>query len=508
MTNELPPPPQAELVFIPIPGRGHLQSTVEMAKILVARNPSLSITLLTMRHPFDDPRPPNEEDPHDSASSSDAQSQLSKDAPQRIRFVELPQDESTAGPQKPRSGKDFAKVIAGYKNAVRDAVSKIISGNPNVKLAGFVIDMFCTPMIDVANEFGVPTFLFFTSTAAFLGLLFHFQALQDHHNQDFTLFVDPHPDLSVPSLSRPIAVKYLPSVMMDKNGGAALVISMSRRFRETKGILLNSFTELESYAIQSLSQDDSIPKIYPVGPVLSLEVEGGKTDVQQYEAIMSWLGEQPESSVVFLCFGSMGHFDKEQVSEIAHALERSGHRFLWSLRRPPPKDAPGFPTDYEEDLKEVLPEGFKGEMGKVIGWAPQVAVLSHPAVGGFVSHCGWNSTLESLWFGVPMAAWPLYAEQKLNAFELVKELEVAVEIKLDYKRDFITRETTEVVRAEEIERGIRQLMGEDDGSTSRRRRQKVREMSEKSRSSVREGGSSYKSVGRFIDDLLVLMNSS
>lgn len=83
----------------------------------------------------------------------------------------------------------------------------------------------------------------------------------------------------------------------------------------------------------------------------------------------------------------------------------------------------------------MLPKGFSdrtAQLGRVTGWAPQVAVLSHPAVGGFVSHVGWNSTMESLWCGVPIAAWPVYAEQHLNAFVLVKELELAIGIKMDF----------------------------------------------------------------------------
>ena len=87
-------------------------------------------------------------------------------------------------------------------------------------------------------------------------------------------------------------------------------------------------------------------------------------------------------------------------------------------------------------------------MGKVIGWAPQVAVLGHEAVGGFVSHCGWTALLESLWGGVPVATWPMYAEQQMNAFEMVRELGLAVEIKIDYAKDFGVEEV--LVTAEEI----------------------------------------------------------
>ncbi|KAE8729934.1 Anthocyanidin 3-O-glucosyltransferase 6 [Hibiscus syriacus] len=129
-------------------------------------------------------------------------------------------------------------------------------------------------------------------------------------------------------------------------------------------------------------------------------------------------------------FRGGGSFNGDQVKEIACALEQSAHRFLWSLRQPPdPSKGPlAAPTNYD-DLSEV-------------------AILGHPGIGGVVSHCGWNSALESIWFGVPMETWPLYAEQLLNAFELVTELGLAVEIKMDYRKD------DEIVRAEKIEKGI------------------------------------------------------
>ncbi|KAF2319813.1 hypothetical protein GH714_019272 [Hevea brasiliensis] len=149
---------------------------------------------------------------------------------------------------------------------------------------------------------------------------------------------------------------------------------------------------------------------------------------------MQWLDDQPVASVVFLCFGSMGCFDEDQLKEIACALEHSEYRFLWSVRRPPPPDKLASPTDYEDPL-EVLPEGFlerTAAVGKVIGWAPQVAILAHPAIGGFVSHCEWNSVLESVWFGVPIATWPilltdLWQDHLLDPFRVLEQIPFGIE---------------------------------------------------------------------------------
>lgn len=121
-----------------------------------------------------------------------------------------------------------------------------------------------------------------------------------------------------------------------------------------------------------------------------------------------------------------------------------------------------------------------------------MAVLSHPAVGGFVSHCGWNSILESIWFGVPIAGWPLYAEQHINTYEMVVELGLAVDINMDSKI---------MVTSEEIERGIRHLMNGNEI------RKKVKEMKEKSHKTLIEGGSSYDFLGRLIDDIVHILHN-
>ncbi|XP_059653400.1 anthocyanidin 3-O-glucosyltransferase 2-like [Cornus florida] len=470
----------AELVFIPSPGVGHLTSALEMANLLIRRDERIFITFIIMKVPFD------------TKTSIHTQS-TAEDANSRIRFVELPHEEPSTE-QKSRFH-IMTTLIETNKTRVRD----VAAGIQTNRLAGFVVDVFCSSMIDVADELGIPTYIYFTSSAGFLGLMFHLQFIQDDQNKDIIQFKDSDTELSVPSFANSVPTKVLPSVMLQNQDECSRFLAHARRFRRTKGILVNTFMELESHAVKSLS-DSKTPPIYPVGPVLNLKIGDGS---HQSDAIMSWLDDQPPLSVVFLCFGSLGSFGKEQVKEIADALERSGYRFLWSLRQPPPKGKVELPKEYENP-QEVLPEGFlerMAGMGKVIGWAPQVAVLSHPAVGGFVSHCGWNSTLESVWCGVPMAAWPLYAEQQLNAFEMVRELGLAVEIKMDFRKDPSRDINQEPLTAEEIETGIRKVMTNDQEI-----RKKVNEMKEKSREAMMEGGSSYISLGRLIEDVIKSMD--
>ncbi|XP_021841626.2 anthocyanidin 3-O-glucosyltransferase 2-like [Spinacia oleracea] len=486
-----------ELVFVPTPGMGHLLSAVEVSKLIIQRDRRISILILIIKVPMTS-----------SILDSFVESQ-SRDNPYptRLTFITLP---PLSNCPDPSSFSFFQTLITLQKPLVKQAVTDRISKVGSPALAGFILDMFCTNIMEVADEFMVPSYIFFTSGASLLNFIFLFQKLEDDEGVDtVTKFNDPEIEFDVPGFVNQVNGKVVPVVFLEKEGGSSMIIDHARRFKKSNGIIVNTFTELESVGVEALFDQVSkniIPAVYPVGPILELEskTRGGSQDESQ-DKILQWLDDQPSSSVVFLCFGSMGCFDADQVKEIANGLEKSGHRFLWSLRKPPPEGKVGMPTEHETFV-DVLPDGFlerTAERGKMIGWAPQVSILSHQAVGGFVSHCGWNSTLESIWFGVPMATWPLYAEQQLNAFELVKELGLAVEIRMDYRRDWKTKKANFTVTAEEIENGVKKLMSLDEET-----KKKVREMSEKGKKALEEGGSSHMWLGRFIEDVFTNVASN
>ncbi|XP_034687373.1 UDP-glycosyltransferase 71K1-like [Vitis riparia] len=464
---------KAELVFVPVAFRGHLVSTVEFAKRLIQRDDRFSVTILPINSPFGP-------DAHGYNKSHLA-------FEPGLRLIDLPPQD----PPPPYLKKSIAQFLSVYIESyiphVKDAIINLKSTRP---LAGVVLDFVCISMIDVANELGLPSYLFLTSGAALVSLMLY---LPTRHTQISAAFEDADPELVIPGFINPVPVSVLPEALRDKHGGYASFIKVAQRFREAKGIIINTFTELEPFLVGSFS-DGQAPPVYTVGPVLDLEGQAhSSADRADHDKVMAWLDTQPESSVVFLCFGSLGTFDVPQVREIALGLERSTHRFLWSLRRPPPDGEFGSPSE-GTNLDEMLPEGFMeriGGKGMICGWAPQVKVLAHEAIAGFVSHCGWNSILESVWNSVPIVTWPLYAEQKLNEFEMVKELGLAVEMRLDSRYD------GDVVMAEEIDGAVRRVMEAD--STVRKM---VKEMGEKSRRAMMEGGSSYNSFERLIHAMI------
>lgn len=472
-----------EVVFIPTPGIGNMVPIVEFAQRLIDHDPRFSATILIVNMP------------QRTLVNNYVQSRAASATTNGIQFLHLP----TVDPPTEQFQSAIAFIcvlIERHKLHVKQAITSLMepaaeseSNNSPARVAGFFVDMFSTSMIDVANELHIPCYLYFASPATFLGFMLHLPILDTQLSAAKLAALDT--ELVIPTFVNPILPSLLPSTAL-KQDGYSWFLHHARRYAETKGIVINTLVELEPHALNSLSTSH-MPPVYPIGPVLDLAGPAEwHPDRAHQESIVRWLDDQPPSSVLFLCFGSMGSLSGSQVREVAFGLERAGFRFLWGLRGPP-KAQLQLPSEYT-DLEEVLPRGFlerTAGIGLVCGWVPQVSILAHRSIGGFVSHCGWNSILESLWHGVPIATWPIYAEQQMNAFEMVKELGLAVEITLDYK------DGSNLVLAEEVERGIKRLMdGEDEV------RRKVKEMSKKCTAAMMEDGSSYRSLAALIEELV------
>lgn len=467
------------LVFMPLWGGGHLMPMMEAAKRLLQLQQEenlFSITVLLIRSP---------EPASASIFSSYLQSVASSSLD--IHFETLPPIDP---PTDADGAVDFVSLyIQSHKPQVKAALTR-----STIPVAALVLDFFATTIIDVADELGVPAYIFFASTAAMLALNLHLPILHDKIPVEFG---DLESEIEVPGIS-PVPLLSMPTSLMNKKSRAySWFVFHGKGFLKAKGLIVNTFMELEPGPLEALMEGRCVPShptpaIYPVGPLIALGDDTDKANSEQHECI-KWLDGQPPASVVFLCFGSRGCFGAPQVRQMAIGLERSGHRFLWCLRAPPlgkirlPVDA---------NLEEVLPEGFlerTRERGFVWPtWAPQREILAHEAVGGFVTHCGWNSILESLWFGLPMLGWPLYAEQHLNAFEMETMAGVVMQLKVDRKGGGF-------VEAEELERGIRCLMG--DSEEGKKVRAKAEEMRLAIKNTMGKAGSSYAHLEQLVEDI-------
>ncbi|XP_047322140.1 UDP-glucose flavonoid 3-O-glucosyltransferase 6-like [Impatiens glandulifera] len=487
-----------ELVMVPFAVIGHLTPMLELAKLLVSSDDRISVNFMVLNMPE-----------FNTVEISSLEESLSGSGIDRtrLRFLQPPLDtRQLVTISNPATF--YFNFVETQKHSIMETVAMHVIGRPNSgRLVGFIVDMLSLSLIDVAHEtFNVPTYAFYISCASVIGLKYHILSLKEEHGKDITDFIGTT-DLVVPGYPLPVPTNVIPAVAFDKDhGGSVAFLSIAKNLRRAKGILVNTFEEYEPHAIEALSNDDGAPPVYPVGPMLNLK---NKTNTQQQrnqnEKIMLWLNDQPPSSVVFLCFGSAGTFCDAQLKEIAVALESSGQRFLWSVRLSSPDGKPWLVEDYDHDsLEKVLPEGFlqrTADIGKIIGWAPQVEVLAHESVGGFVTHSGWNSIQESVWFAVPTAIWPLYAEHQAIAFTMIKILELAVEIKMDYKIKWENNNEVEIVEADILKKAIIEIM-DDKSANNIKRRNRVKEMSRKSRNALEEDGSSYSSLRRFIDNII------
>nr|XP_009776112.1 PREDICTED: anthocyanidin 3-O-glucosyltransferase 5-like [Nicotiana sylvestris] len=225
--------------------------------------------------------------------------------------------------------------------------------------------------------------------------------------------------------------------------------------------------------------------------VVSASLPGSMTVIQ-------WLDKQNNESVLFASFGSGGTLSTKQMTELAWGLELSQQKFVWVVRPPSDGDADSAylnSTGKEtRGMSEYLPEGFltrTKDMDLVVPmWANQVEILGHSSLGGFLTHCGWNSTMESLTNGVPMIAWPLHAEQKMNAAMLTEELGVAI-------RPAVLP-TKKLVKREEIQGMVRILMQTKEGKPIEEKAKKLKMSAE---NALSEGGSSYNSICELVKDI-------
>jgi len=381
----------------------------------------------------------------------------------------------------------LSKLVEKSKGSVENALRSLVdSASP---VSAFITDFFCSTMFDVTAELRIPTYVFFTCAASLLSVML---SLPKIVSEIPISFKDADFPIEVPG-TPPMPGRDMPTPLQDRSDEAFYWFHHhSLRLWEVTGILLNTFEDLEPEAIKALVEGkisnptdiDRMPRLYPVGPLISsspLE-QNGKLVEDERADCLKWLDNQPPSSVLFVSFGSGTALPMAQVTELALGLEASGHHFLWVLRSP----SSSFLSIEETELSQLLPEGFQSrtqDRGLVVAsWAPQIPVLAHPSTGGFLSHCGWNSTLESISHGVPMICWPLFAEQRMNRILLANEFKVAIAAKM---------ESDDFVRREEVERAVRELMEEESGMRVRAR---VKELKEKAVSALEEGGSSYKAM--------------
>jgi hypothetical protein len=381
---------------------------------------------------------------------------------------------------------------------MRLAIPSIKSAITNLTFppSALIVDIFGTESLILVEELNIPKFVYVASHAWFLSLLVYSPVLD---KQIKTPYLEHNEPLTIPGC-KPIRPVDLIDPMQNRNDlGYSEYLILANNLSKSDAVLVNTWDKLQHRELQALNDELSDflkAPVFAIGPLV--RQPESKTG-QATESLMKWLDKQPNESVVYVSFGSGGTMSYEQMKEIALGLELSEQRFVWVVRAPKGEsaDASFFTTgssngfdDELDEIKKHLPEGFL-ERIKNVGllvqeWAPQVAILKHPSIGCFISHCGWGSVLESLTNGVPLIAWPLYAEQRMNATFLAEELGVAVKTTASLAKNVVGRE--------EIASLVKKVILEEQNGKSNIIRDKVREIKASAEEALCHGGSSYTTL--------------
>ncbi|KAH6828725.1 hypothetical protein C2S53_018074 [Perilla frutescens var. hirtella] len=252
------------------------------------------------------------------------------------------------------------------------------------------------------------------------------------------------------------------------------------------GNIYNTSRLIEAPYVEFLEREE-IKKSRPcwaIGPILPTS---SADNLEHSHACLEWLDKQEPKSVIYVSFGTTVSLSDEQINELAHGLERSKVKFLWVLR-----DADKGDVFDGEVRRAELPEGFEERVGGegmvVREWVPQPQILAHPSIGGFMSHCGWNSCLESITRGVAIAAWPMHSDQPSNGAFVADILRTSVVVR-EWK------ERVEVVKASTVESVVRRLMASEEGEEMQRR---AEELGAAVRRATEAGGASRLELDSFI----------
>jgi UDP:flavonoid glycosyltransferase YjiC (YdhE family) len=266
-------------------------------------------------------------------------------------------------------------------------------------------------------------------------------------------------------------------------------LANGRSLPDADGLLVNTFDALEPEAVATLQSGTVVhgfPPMFTVGPLCPLNfAEAREPSARGAPAdYTAWLDAQAEQSVVYVSFGSRKALAPEQLGELAGGLEASGCRFLWVVK------GAVVDRDDEEDLGELLGQGFlervQGRALVTKAWVEQGEVLKHPAVGMFLSHCGWNSLIEAVASGVPVLAWPRFADQRVNAGVVARGGAGA------WVEAWTWEGEDGVVKREEIAETVRSVMADE---TLRTKAAVVRDAAA---SAVARGGTSYRSLAELV----------
>ncbi|KAK7315404.1 hypothetical protein VNO77_33950 [Canavalia gladiata] len=445
----------AHCLVLPYPLQGHVNPMLQLSKRLVQRG--VKVTLVTV--------------------VSNWKIMRSKKFTNCIEIESISDGYDEGGVDAAESLEDY---MATFWRVGPQTLGELIQ-----KLAGsnyppdcVIYDAFLPWVLDVAKKFGILGAAYFTQSCSTNNIYFHAY-------KKFVELPPSKPEYFLPGLPKLVPGE-LPSFMYKYGsypGYFDVVVNQFGNIDKADWILANTFYELEKGVVDWMVK---FWPLKPIGPsVPSMFLDKRLKDDEDYgvsmynpnsEACIKWLEDKPKGSVVYVAFGSFANLNEEQMEEMAWGLRDSGHYFIWAVRDSEQGKIP-------KKVKDTL------EKGLLVAWCPQLEVLKHEALGCFLTHCGWNSTLESVCSGVPLIAMPLWTDQITNAKLISDVWKVGVKAVADEK---------EVVRRETIKHCIKEILETEKGNEIKNNAIKWMNLA---KNNFDEGGSSDKNIAEFVAEL-------
>jgi len=440
---------KTQILVIPYPLQGHINPMLQFSKRLASKGPKVTLLITN------------------SISKS-------KEA---LQPTSVTVDTISDGSKEGESVESLIASLDRFRLTVSQSLSEYIQKQNCFNF--LVYDAVMPWALDVARQLGLDGAPFFTQSCAVNAIYYHL----DRGNITLPLH---GPTVSLPSLPV-LGVSDLPSLIYHTGSYPALLklgLLQFSNIEQPNWIFFSSFVELEPEVVNWMASQWPVKTIGPAIP--SMYLDKRLEDDKEYglnlfkpnvDACMKWLDTKEIGSVVYASFGSLAALGEEQMEELSLGLKNSNCYFLWVVR---------------ESEEKKLPDNFleeTAEKGLVVTWCPQLDVLAHKAIGCFMTHCGWNSTLEALSLGVPMVAMPQWTDQPTNAKFIVDVWKVGIRIKLDEKG---------IATKEEIELRIREVMEGEKGKEMKKNSLRLKELAIEA---VDEGGSSDKNIEEFVAKL-------
>jgi hypothetical protein len=476
---------QLHFVLFPLMAQGHMIPMMDIAKLLAQRG--VVVTVVTTTH---------------NAARFEPSISRAIQSGLQIQVIPLHLPCEEAGIPE---GCDNLDKLPSLQLAMNFFTSTTMLQKPVEKLfeemaprPSCIISDMCLPWTaDVARKFHIPRFSF-VGIGCFCLLCWHNLRVHKPHetiSSESEYFVLPGLPDHIEFTKSQLALSGDPEI--EKFGNQTVEADLA-----SYGVLVNTFQDLEPEYVKEYrkARED---KVWCIGPVSLCNVDnldkaerGNKASIEEYECL-KWLDAREPCSVLYACLGSLCNLITSQLIELGLGLEASKKPFIWVIRGSA-KSSQELENWISEDRFE---ERIKGRGLLIRGWAPQLLILSHPSVGGFLTHCGWNSTIEAICAGVPMLTWPLFGDQFLNEKLVVQVRKIGVRVGVEDTVKWGEEEKMGVlVERDNVKVAIEMLM--DDGEEREERRKRARELGEMAKSAVEDGGSSHKDMTLLIQEIM------